>query len=88
MAFESFPVVFFTTLGPVKFDIVTSIKSFGGISDIVFKEGNCAILMFDVSSMITYKNISRWYKDLRRIREDIPVVLVGNKVSLRNFRIE
>ena len=36
--------------------------------------------MFDVTSRITYKNVPKWYKDLTRLCENIPIVLVGNKV--------
>ncbi len=36
--------------------------------------------MFDVTSRITYKNVPKWHKDLTRICENIPMVLVGNKV--------
>ena len=36
--------------------------------------------MFDVTSRITYKNVPKWHKDLTRICENIPIVLVGNKV--------
>jgi len=37
--------------------------------------------MFDVTSRITYKNVPKWFKDLTRICETIPIVLVGNKVN-------
>jgi GTP-binding nuclear protein Ran len=37
--------------------------------------------MFDVTARITYKNVPKWYKDLTRICENIPIVLVGNKVK-------
>lgn len=47
--------------------------------------GDCAIIMFDVTSRITYKNVPKWYKDLTRICENIPIVLVGNKVYFLLF---
>lgn len=37
--------------------------------------------MFDVTSRITYKNVPKWHKDLTRICENVPMVLVGNKVQ-------
>ena len=49
--------------------------------------GNCAIVMFDVTSRITYKNVPKWHKDLTRICENIPMVLVGNKVNLKYLRL-
>lgn len=43
-------------------------------------QGQCAIIMFDVTSRITYKNVPNWHRDLVRVCEAIPIVLVGNKV--------
>jgi GTP-binding nuclear protein Ran len=43
--------------------------------------------MFDVTSRITYKNIPKWYKDLTRICEQIPIVLVGNKVDQKDRKV-
>ena len=46
-------------------------------------QGQCAIIMFDVTSRITYKNVPNWHKDLVRVCCDppIPIVLCGNKVE-------
>jgi len=43
--------------------------------------------MFDVTSRISYKNVPKWHKDLTRICENIPIVLVGNKVKMTYFFI-
>lgn len=43
-------------------------------------QGQCAIIMFDVTSRITYKNVPNWHRDLTRVCEHIPIVLCGNKV--------
>lgn len=40
--------------------------------------------MFDTTARITYKNIPKWYKDLTKICENIPIVLVGNKVDQKD----
>lgn len=37
--------------------------------------------MFDLTSRITYKNVSKWHRDLLRIVSTIPIVLVGNKAD-------
>ena len=37
--------------------------------------------MFDVTSRITYKNVPKWYKDITRVCDNIPIVLVGNKAD-------
>ena len=48
--------------------------------------GQCAIVMFDVTARVTYKNVPNWHRDLVRVCENIPIVLCGNKVGfLLNF---
>jgi len=50
--------------------------------------GHCAIIMFDVCSRITYQNVPKWYKDLVRVCENIPIVLVGNKVDVKDRKVK
>lgn len=44
--------------------------------------------MFDVTSRITYKNVPKWYNDLTRILENVPIVLVGNKVDQKDRKVK
>lgn len=50
--------------------------------------GHCAIIMFDVCSRITYQNVPKWYKDLVRVCENVPIVLVGNKVDVKDRKVK
>jgi GTP-binding nuclear protein Ran len=50
--------------------------------------GHCAIVMFDVCSRITYQNVPKWYKDLVRVCENVPIVLVGNKVDVKDRKVK
>jgi GTP-binding nuclear protein Ran len=43
--------------------------------------------MFDVTSRITYKNVPNWHKDLVRVCENIPIVLCGNKVDVKDRKV-
>ena len=43
--------------------------------------------MFDVTSRITYKNVPNWHRDLVRVCENIPIVLVGNKVDVKERKV-
>jgi len=51
-------------------------------------QGECAILMFDVTSRITYKNVPNWHRDLVRVCENIPIVIVGNKVDIKDRKVK
>lgn len=43
--------------------------------------------MFDVTSRITYKNVPNWHRDIVRVCENIPIVLVGNKVDVKDRQV-
>lgn len=59
-----------------------------GLRDGYYIQGQCAILMFDVTSRVTYKNVPNWHRDLVRVCENIPIVLVGNKVDIKDRRVK
>jgi GTP-binding nuclear protein Ran len=44
--------------------------------------------MFDVTSRITYKNVPKWHKDISRVCDNIPIVLVGNKVDVKDRKVK
>lgn len=44
--------------------------------------------MFDVTSRVTYKNIPSWYRDVFRVCDNIPMVLVGNKVDVKDRKVK
>ena len=44
--------------------------------------------MFDVTSKITYKNVPNWHRDLVRVCENIPIVLCGNKVDIKERKVK
>lgn len=58
-------------------------EKFGGLRDGYYIQGQCGIIMFDVTSRITYKNVPNWHRDLERVCENIPIVLCGNKVDVK-----
>merc|ERR1711865_307128 len=65
-------------------------EKFGGLRDGYYIQGQCAIIMFDVTSRITYKNVPNWHKDLVRVCCDppIPIVLCGNKVDVKDRKVK
>jgi len=81
---------FYTTVGPVDFNLwdTAGQEKFGGLRDGYYIGSNAAILMFDCTSRITYKSIPSWHKDLIRVCENIPIVLVGNKVDVKDRKVK
>lgn len=63
-------------------------EKFGGLRDGYYIQGQCAIIMFDVTSRITYKNVPNWHRDLVRVCENIPIVLCGNKVDIKDRKVK
>ena len=51
-------------------------------------QGQCAIIMFDVTSRITYKNVQNWHKDIVRVCGNIPIELVGSKVNVKDRQVK
>jgi GTP-binding nuclear protein Ran len=88
---EVHPMEFFTSKGKVKFNVwdTAGQEKLSGLRDGYYIDAHCAIIMFDVCSRITYKNVAKWYKDIVRIcGESIPIVLVGNKVDEKNRKVK
>merc|ERR1711998_183069 len=63
-------------------------EKFGGLRDGYYIQGQCAIIMFDVTSRISYKNVGVWYRGLVRVCQNIPIVLVGNKVDVKERKVK
>ncbi len=63
-------------------------EKFGGLRDGYYIHGQSAIIMFDVTSRLTYKNVPTWHRDLCRVCENIPIVLCGNKVDVKNRQVK
>ena len=60
---------------------------YGGLRDGYYIGANCAIIMFDVTAMATYNNVDRWYRDLTRVCDNIPIILVANKVDVKDRQV-
>lgn len=78
------PLTFHTNRGKICFNCwdTAGQEKFGGLRDGYYINGNCAIIMFDVTSRNTYKNVPNWHRDIVRVCDSsIPIVLVGNKVD-------
>uniref|UniRef100_A0A8C5XKH2 GTP-binding nuclear protein Ran n=1 Tax=Microcebus murinus TaxID=30608 RepID=A0A8C5XKH2_MICMU len=82
---EVHPLVFHTNRGPIKFNVWDTA---GQEKDGYYVQAQCAIIMFDVTSRVTYKNVPNWHRDLVRVCENIPIVLCGNKVDMKDRKVK
>jgi GTP-binding nuclear protein Ran len=73
------PISMKTSAGDVVFNVWDGQEKLGGLRDSYYINANAAIIMFDLTSRITYKNIANWHRDVVRVNENIPIVIVGNK---------
>jgi len=87
---EVYPLKFFTNCGPIQFNVwdTAGQEKFGGMRDGYYIRGQCGIIMFDVTSRITYKSVPNWHRDLTRVCEGIPIVLCGNKVEVKDRKVK
>lgn len=84
------PLKFTTNFGDIVFMVwdTAGQEKFGGLRDGYYINGQCGIIMFDVTSRVTYKNVPNWYRDLVRVCEGIPIVLCGNKVDVKERKVK
>merc|ERR1719353_1284174 len=81
---------FHTNKGTILFNVwdTAGQEKLGGLRDGYYINGNCGIIMFDVCARITYQNVPNWHRDLVRVCDYIPIVLVGNKVDIKDRKVK
>mmetsp|Transcript_88895 Transcript_88895/g.133265 ORF Transcript_88895/g.133265 Transcript_88895/m.133265 type:complete len:227 (-) Transcript_88895:263-943(-) len=86
---EVHPMRFYTNRGPIVFNVwdTAGQEKFGGLRDGYYIQANCAIIMFDVTSRNTYKNVPNWHRDIVRVCGAVPTVLTGNKVDVMDRKV-
>ena len=87
---EVHPLTFCTNRGKICFNCwdTAGQEKFGGLRDGYYIHGDCAIIMFEVTSRNSYKNVPNWYRDITRVCESIPIVILGNKVDMPNREVK
>jgi len=66
---EVHPLDFHTNYGALRFYCwdTAGQEKFGGLREGYYIHANCAIIMFDVTSRLTYKSVPVWHRDLTRV---------------------
>ncbi|EHB02119.1 GTP-binding nuclear protein Ran [Heterocephalus glaber] len=90
LGMEVHSFMFHTNRGPIKFNVwdMASQEKFGGLHNGYYIQTQCAIIMFDVTSRVTYKNLPNWHRDLVLVCENNPIVLCDNKVDIKDRKVK
>jgi GTP-binding nuclear protein Ran len=85
-----YPLKFSTNYGVIQFNVwdTAGQEKYGGLRDGYYIQSNGGMIMFDVTSRITYKNVPNWHRDLVRVCENIPIVLCGNKIDVKDRKVK
>ncbi|XP_028408288.1 rab-like protein 2A [Dendronephthya gigantea] len=57
-------------------------ERFNSMHPSYYHQSHACILAFDITRKTTYKNLAKWYKELREYRSDIPCIVVANKIDI------
>lgn len=63
-------------------------EKFGGLRVGYYIQAQGAIIMSDVTSRVTCKNVPSWHRDLVQVWENIPILLCGNKVDTKDQKVK
>ena len=90
MGVEVHSLKFSTNYGEIIFNVwdTAGQEKFGGLRDGYYIAANAAIIMFDVTSRITYRSVPIWHRDVTRVCENIPIVLCGNKIDVKGRTVK
>ena len=52
------------------------------------RDSSVAVIVYDISSRSSFENVTKWVKDVRDQRDEVILVIVGNKTDLSDSRCE
>ena len=61
-------------------------ERFNNLHPSYFYKAHACVLAFDVTRKVTYKNLDRWYHELREYCPGIPTICVANKIDV-DYRV-
>ena len=84
------PLVFHTNRGSIKFSVwdPAGQEKLSGLRDDYYIQAQCAIVMFDETSRVSYKNVPNWHRDLVCVCENTPAVLCGSQVDAKDRKVK
>jgi len=81
---------FWTSQGPVIFNCwdCAGREDFAGIRDGYLIQAQAAVLFFSVTDRRTYRSIQTFFADIRRVCGEVPIVMCGNKVDIKDRKVK
>jgi GTP-binding nuclear protein Ran len=78
---EVHPLLLKTTKGNIVLNLwdLAGEEKFGGLRDGYYIGAQAALLVFSVTDRKSYKSVPMWHRDVCRVAESVPMVLVGTK---------
>ena len=82
-------LTFSTNVGQIVFNIwdTAGQEKFSELAAGYYTESDAAIIMFDIGSTVTFKNVPIWLKEFKEICKDVPIVIVGNKIDIKEQKV-
>jgi len=90
MGVEVSPLKFYTSKGAMVFEVwdTAGQEKFGGLRDGYYIQAKGAMIFFDLTARLTYKNVANWFRDVNRVSDGIPMCLIGNKCDVKDRQIK
>ena len=81
---------FYTNMGRIRFNVwdTAGQEKFGSLRDGYYIQGQCAIIMVYVTARSTYMNVPNWQRDVVRVCKNIPIVLCGYKIDMKDRKVK
>jgi len=63
-------------------------EKYGHLHKGYWESSDAFIIMFDVTSRISFNNALKWLRDIREEYEAVPIIIIGNKVERPDRKVE
>ena len=86
---EVYPLRFTTNNGGVCFNAwdTAGQEKFKGLGSGYYTQADACVVMFSLTSHISFKNVASWVNRFKQVRPNAPIVLVGNKVDIKDRQV-
>lgn len=62
-------------------------SSFEPLLPMYYRGALGAIVVYDITNKKSFEGVRKWFRDIKRFAEEIPVIIIGNKSDLEDQRV-